>query len=226
MVQTVISVDPKKLPWEQATPLHNLWHPLIPPVATVQENNVFCINCVDWMGGQIKNNDSSDDVKNIDLTQVHYLSGPPVEMPTAKPGDLLKVEFLNLGPFIGNKWGLTETFDKENGGGFLMDHCPAASKARIWDIEGIYCSSHHIPDDVCFTGLIHPGLIGMAPSEELLAMWNEHEAALAAEEGTANKKLFVDVCICNHCWHCYQSQKKLCWISWVTSSKCKEMTKN
>jgi formamidase len=61
MVRTVISVDPKKLPWEQATPLHNRRHPLlIPPV---QENKVFCVNCVDWMGGQIKNNDSSDVVK-------------------------------------------------------------------------------------------------------------------------------------------------------------------
>jgi len=27
-------------------------------------------------GGQIGNNDSADDVKNVDLTRVHYLSGP------------------------------------------------------------------------------------------------------------------------------------------------------
>ena len=27
-------------------------------------------------GGQIGNNDSADDVRDVDLTKVHYLSGP------------------------------------------------------------------------------------------------------------------------------------------------------
>ena len=43
------------------------------------------MECVDWTGGQIKNDDSSDDVKNVDLSQVHYLSGP-VDIEGAKPG--------------------------------------------------------------------------------------------------------------------------------------------
>ncbi len=58
---------------------------------------------MDWTGGQIKNNDSSDDVKNVDLTQVHYLSGP-ITVEGAQPGDLLKVEFLNLGPLDDDEW--------------------------------------------------------------------------------------------------------------------------
>lgn len=57
-------------------------------------------------GGQIKNDDNSDDVKNVDLSQVHYLSGP-IDIPTAQPGDLLKVEFLDLGPLDGDEWGFT-----------------------------------------------------------------------------------------------------------------------
>jgi hypothetical protein len=61
------------------------------------------VECVDWTGGQIKNNDSSDDVKNVDLTQVHYLSGP-ITVEGAQPGDLLKVEFLNLGPLDDDEW--------------------------------------------------------------------------------------------------------------------------
>ena len=81
-------------------------------------------------GGQIHNTDSAEDVKNVDLSQVHYLSGP-IRVPGAKPGDLLKVEFLNLGTLDGDEWGFTGTFAKENGGGFLTDHFPAASKA-IW----------------------------------------------------------------------------------------------
>jgi formamidase len=126
------------------------------------------------------------------LSQVHYLSGP-IEIPTAQPGDLLKVEFLNLGTLDGDEWGFTGTFAKENGGGFLTEHYPRASKA-IWDIEGIYCSSRHIPG-VRFAGLIHPGCIGTAPSAELLKMWNDRESALCEEEGTPAEKT---LCGCLH----------------------------
>jgi formamidase len=34
---------------------------------------------------------------------------------------------------------------------------------------------------VRFPGLIHPGLIGTAPSHELLAIWNKREKALVDE---------------------------------------------
>ena len=62
----------------------------------------------------------------------------------AMPGDLLVVEILNLGPLPGDEWGFTGIFDRENGGGFLTDHFPNACKA-IWDFEGIFASSRHIP---------------------------------------------------------------------------------
>lgn len=87
----------------------------------------------------------------LTVVQVHYLSGP-VSISTAEPGDLLKVEFLNLGTLDGSEWGYTGTFDKENGGGFLTDRYPRASKA-IWSLEGIYCSSRHIPG-VRFAGRV------------------------------------------------------------------------
>jgi len=186
----ILKVDPQLPPWEQSPPLHNRWHPEIPPVATVSEGEVFRVECIDWTGGQIKNTDSADDVKHVDLTQVHYLSGP-ISVPTAKPGDLLKVDFLNLSALPGDEWGFTGTFHKDNGGGFLTDHYPEATKA-IWDFEGIYCCSRHIPG-VRFAGLIHPGLIGTAPSAELLKMWNDRETALDAEEGTPKAKTLCSV---------------------------------
>lgn len=108
MPRKLISVDVKKAPWEQEPPLHNRWHPGIPPVAKVSQGEVFRVECVDWTGGQIKNNDSSDDVKNVDLSQVHYLSGP-IEVEGAEVGDLLKVEFCNLGALDGDEWGFTGT---------------------------------------------------------------------------------------------------------------------
>ena len=116
MPKTLIAVDTDKEPWNQETPLHNRWHPDIPPVATVQQGEKFRVECVDWTGGQVRDNDSSDDVKNVDLSQVHYLSGP-IEVEGAKVGDLLKVELLNLGTLDSDEWGFTGTFAKENGGG-------------------------------------------------------------------------------------------------------------
>ena len=56
---------------------------------------------------------------DVDLSQVHYLSGP-IEVEGAEPGDLLKVEFLELGPLDGDEWGFTGTFAKENGGGKMF----------------------------------------------------------------------------------------------------------
>jgi acetamidase/formamidase len=44
MPKTIISVDPKKAPWDQATPLHNRWHPDIPPVASVKEGEAFRVS--------------------------------------------------------------------------------------------------------------------------------------------------------------------------------------
>ena len=40
MPPTLIGVDVNKRAWEQQTPLHNRWHPEIPPVATVKEGEV------------------------------------------------------------------------------------------------------------------------------------------------------------------------------------------
>eukprot|EP00416_Gambierdiscus_australes_P000827 CAMPEP_0171130534 /NCGR_PEP_ID=MMETSP0766_2-20121228/121076_1 /TAXON_ID=439317 /ORGANISM="Gambierdiscus australes, Strain CAWD 149" /LENGTH=440 /DNA_ID=CAMNT_0011593787 /DNA_START=3 /DNA_END=1325 /DNA_ORIENTATION=+ len=178
------------MPWEQDPPVHNRWHPEIPPVASVSPGDVFRVEMIDWTGGQIKNDDSADDVKNVDLTQVHYLSGP-IAVEGAEPGDLLKVDLLNLGPLAGDEWGFTGTFHKDNGGGFLTDHYPQATKA-CWDFEGVYCCSRHIPG-VRFAGLIHPGLIGTAPSAELLKMWNDREKALVDEEGTSKEKTLCGV---------------------------------
>lgn len=186
----VLPIDLKKPPWQQTYPLHNRWHPEIPPVADVKTGQVFRVEMVDWTGGAVKDDDSALDIKLIDLSTVHYLSGPirvvDEDGIPAKPGDLLSVEICNLGPLPGDEWGYTATFDRENGGGFLTDHFPCATKA-IWYFEGIYAFSPHIPG-VRFPGLTHPGIIGTAPSMELLQIWNERERHLE-ENGVESFKL-------------------------------------
>lgn len=49
---------------------------------------------------------------------------------------------------------------------------------------GIYATSRHIPG-VRFAGVSHPGLIGTAPSTELLATWNKREGELIAAHAGA-----------------------------------------
>jgi len=154
-------------------------HP-VPVCGTVKNNEVVKIECHDWTGGQIKNDDSADDMRDIDLTRVHYLTGP-FEIETAEPGDVLLVEIQDVQPLQDRPWGFTGVFDKSNGGGFLDEIYPQAAKA-IWDFEGIFCSSRHIPG-VRFAGLIHPGILGCAPSPEVLAEWNRREGQLISECG-------------------------------------------
>ncbi|MGP1383026.1 MAG: formamidase [Thainema sp.] len=175
MPQTLFKVDLTKPMDQQELPGHNRWHPDIPAVVSVNPGDVFRIECKDWTDGQIKNNDSPDDIRDVDLTVVHVLSGP-IWVNGAEPGDILVVDLLDIGALQGDEWGFTGIFAKENGGGFLTDHFPEAAKA-IWDFQGIYTSSRHIPN-VKFAGIIHPGLIGCAPSHELLATWNQREREL------------------------------------------------
>jgi formamidase len=179
MPKTLINVDVARSPKEQPVPVHNRWHPDIPAVVSVNQGDTFRVECIDWTGAQIGDNDSANDVRDVQLTQVHYLSGP-IHVNGAEPGDILVVDLVDMGALQTSEWGFTGLFDKKNGGGFLTDHYPDAKKA-IWHFQGIYATSRHI-NNVRFAGLMHPGLIGCAPSAELLARWNKREAELIATD--------------------------------------------
>lgn len=178
-MKTIVKLDLDKKPWEQDGQIHNRWHPDLPMIAMVKPGDEFRVECMDWTGGQIGNNDSANDIRDVDLTQVHYLSGP-IGVEGAEPGDLMVVDILDVGTFEDKQWGFNGIFAKENGGGFLVDHYPDAKKS-IWDFHGIYTSSRHVPN-VKFAGIMHPGLIGCLPSRELLDKWNQREAELIATD--------------------------------------------
>lgn len=175
MPETLLNVEQMKPAEEQDPPIHNRWHPEIPPVASVNPGDVFRVECKDWTDGFIKDDDNASDVRDLPLSRVHLLSGP-VAVNGAEPGDLLVVDILDVGAFQGYEWGYTGIFARDNGGSFLADVFPEARKA-IWDFDGIYATSRHI-GGVRFPGLVHPGQIGTAPSEELLDRWNRREADL------------------------------------------------
>ena len=187
MPEVVFPLDSSKKFTDQEKIGHNRWHYAIPPAVTVKPGDTFRVHCREWFDGAIHNDDSAEDILNAPLTTVHTLSGP-IAVEGAKPGDLLIVDIVDVGPIpqedsgplAGQGWGYTGIFAKENGGGFLTDQFPDAYKA-IWDFTGHTATSRHVPH-VSFTGIIHPGLMGTAPSKDLLARWNAREAALIATD--------------------------------------------
>ncbi|WP_420963361.1 formamidase [Brucella sp. IR073] len=174
MPETLIKVDLNESPYTNEK-IHNRWHPDIPMACWVEPGDDFRVETYDWTGGQIKNDDDASDVRDVNLSQVHFLSGP-IGVKGAAPGDLLVVDILDIGTFDDSLWGFNGFFSKKNGGGFLTEHFPEAQKS-IWDFHGMFTSSRHVPG-VKYAGIIHPGLIGCLPDRKMLDMWNAREKAL------------------------------------------------
>ena len=187
MPELLFPLDSTKKFTDQQLVGHNRWHPDIPPAVTVKPGDSFRAHCREWFDGAIHNDDSAEDILNAPLKGVHCLSGP-FAIEGAEPGDLLIVDILDVGPIpqedsgplAGQGWGYTGIFAKQNGGGFLTDQFPDAYKA-IWDFSGQQATSRHVPG-VKYTGIVHPGLMGTAPSAALLAKWNAREGALIATD--------------------------------------------
>ncbi|WP_459610580.1 formamidase [Corynebacterium urogenitale] len=186
MTENLFPLDSHKSFTEQQKLGHNRWHPEIPPVATIKPGTTFRADCREWFDGFIKNDDSAEDIRDAPLHTVHTLTGP-FHIEGAEPGDLLIVDIVDIGPIpneegplAGQGWGYTGIFAQNNGGGFLTEQFPDAYKA-VWDFDGDTCTSRHIPG-VKFQGMTHPGLMGTAPSAELLARWNQREGDLIATD--------------------------------------------
>ncbi len=155
---------------------HNRWHPDIPPLIEIEPGGEVILESPGYDDYQLRDDDSTADVAAMDLTRVHPLAGP-VAVRGAEPGDLLVVDLLELSPLsgVGYSCVIPEI------GGILRDVYPAAYKS-VWYMRGnVYAESRHIPG-VRIPALPHPGVIGVAPSHEMLARWNEREAPLASDE--------------------------------------------
>ncbi|KAL4181635.1 hypothetical protein AMTRI_Chr12g238310 [Amborella trichopoda] len=61
--RVIVPIDVKGKPQEQEKPLHNRWHPDIPPVAEVMEGELFRVEMLDCSGGRIGDNASAEDIK-------------------------------------------------------------------------------------------------------------------------------------------------------------------
>lgn len=66
----VIPIDLKKTPHDQMLPLHNRWHPEIPPVTEVRAGEFFRVEMVDACGGGITQEYSAEGIKHYDASFV------------------------------------------------------------------------------------------------------------------------------------------------------------
>jgi formamidase len=171
-----IAIDRSKPLGQEPSTGHNRWHPDIPPILRVQPGDSVELEARDALDGQLTRDSSSADVGQTDLSVVHPLTGP-VYVEGAEPGDLLEVQ---IGEITPKPFGFTAQVP---GFGFLRDYFPEPYLVR-WQIDGGYATSSDLPG-VRIPGAPFMGVIGVAPSRELLGEIVEREAALSRRGGIA-----------------------------------------
>lgn len=62
-------------------------------IGAIELGQVFKVECIDYSGGQVINDDCADDVLDLDHDSDHHLSGP-FHVPGAEPGDVLEIDIL------------------------------------------------------------------------------------------------------------------------------------
>ncbi len=169
-----IAIDRAKTLSQEPAKGHNRWHPDIPPVATIDPGQVIGIETRDAIDGQVRPNSTATDLRRINLNVVHPLTGP-VFVKGAEPGDLLEVTLVEIEP---QPFGFTVQMP---GFGFLRDLFPEPHIVR-WTIANGFATSPDLPG-VRIPGAPFMGVIGLAPSHELLVQINRREADLAGRGG-------------------------------------------
>lgn len=172
----------RRLHWDVGAPLchhthlgHNRWHPDIPPVAEMADGEEIILEAPGFDDYQVHDDDDKSELHHVDFTRMHPLAGP-VYVKGAEPGDLLAVKILGVEP----KSGVAFSNILPGAAGILgNDFFPDGFKS-VWYCHGSFAESRHIPG-VKIPAQPHPGVIGVAPSHDLLSLWNRREAPLVAE---------------------------------------------
>lgn len=76
---------------------HFGWDHSIPPVATVAPGSTIEFECQDSSAGQLSQDSTVEDVKNLDFSKINPVSGP-IYIDGAEPGDVIKVTIEGFKP--------------------------------------------------------------------------------------------------------------------------------
>ncbi len=169
-----IRIDRSKRLRDQPDTGHNRWHPDVPPILEVGENENIVIETRDASDGQMTPNTTVADFDHMDQKVAHPLTGP-IYVQGAMPGDLLEIEYVDIFP---QPYGWTRF---RPGAGFLRDIFTEPFIAH-WDIEHGYATSAHIPGVRIPDGSFM-GTAGLAPSREQLEAWTRREQDLLERGG-------------------------------------------
>ncbi len=169
-----IAIDRAKTLREEPTKGHNRWHPDIPPIATVEPGQVIGLETRDALDGQVTPSSTAADLARINLNVAHALTGP-IFVKDAEPGDLLEVTIVEIEP---QPFGFTCQLP---GFGFLRNLFPEPYLVR-WTITNGFATSPDLPG-VRIPGAPFMGVMGLAPSHDLLAQINRREADLSERGG-------------------------------------------
>ena len=169
-----IEIDRGKRLKDQPATGHNRFHPAIPPIVTVDEGEEVVLATRDGVDGQLGPGTSEANMASMEAGAIHPLTGP-VFVKSARPGDVLEVEFLDIVPqphaFTAIVPGL----------GFLRDVFTTPFLVH-WEIRDGWATSPRLPG-VRIPGAPFMGVSGVAPTTAQVAAWTAREDALAARGG-------------------------------------------
>ena len=154
--------------------MHNRWHPDLEPAVRIVEGEELRLECEDGLAGQLTRKSTHADAGRLDLGLGHPLAGP-VYVEGAEPGDVLEVEFVSYEPA---DFGVTAVIP---GFGFLADLFPEPYVVK-WEIHDGLARSPELPG-VAVLDETFAGVVGVAPSHELLAAMRAREEEIARTGG-------------------------------------------
>jgi formamidase len=177
VAQHTITVDFGRRLADQPHVGHNRWHPAIPPVLSIEPGDSVVLQTLDAMDLQLTMSSTAADVAASSLARVHPMTGP-VYVAGAEPGDVLavRIDDIDPGPF---GWTAQIT-----GSGFLRAEFTEPYLVR-WEIADGFAVSPDLPG-VRISDQSFPGVIGVAPSGDLLQSTTAREAELLARGGAVN----------------------------------------
>ena len=159
---------------------HNRWHPDLEPVAHVRPGETITLETRDGLDGQLTRESTHADCAKAELGLGHPLTGP-VSVAGAEPGDVLEVELVAYEP---PDFGVNAVIP---GFGFLEDFFTEPFLVG-WELDGTHARSAELPG-IAVPACVHAGVIGVAPSHELMEVQRARESAIRDAGGPVADEL-------------------------------------
>jgi formamidase len=156
------------------SPGHNRWHPDLEPAASVRPGEEITLEMRDGLGGALTPTSTHADAGRLDTGVAHPLTGP-IFVEGAEPGDTLVVELI---AYETPDFGVSCLIP---GFGFLADVFTEPFVVK-WQLDGACARSEELPG-IAVPAVVHAGVMGVAPSHELMEMQRAREEAIRAAGG-------------------------------------------